>query len=234
MLGLALPVKALGKQADVIADVLVEGKGDGVAFNFRQQVLGLQVITDILRPWNKGISRTLRHTAFRNGVTGAAHKKRARVTVGRPPIRTTSGPLIIGEKIAVQAIQGVAKRMFVSERELPGFPGMAAHDAELSLRVFVGTAIFCPHFDAIELPAQDDINDPCDCVRTVDGRRTIRNDIDPLDHIHRDGRRVDSVGAGAHADNTLTVQQSKRRIRSNTANIDAGHIVSVARPARSA
>ncbi|CAM0125917.1 hypothetical protein SMJ63A_80168 [Stenotrophomonas geniculata] len=216
LLGLALVVHRLGAEGDVVGDVVrARCEQRGALLRGQQVVVRCSVVAvDI------GVERRFHAVdldiALVIAQVGARHAGAALAVEER---RATGGDLAIASHDLVFLHVGDTQH---HRRTVGG-----GADGEVGRFAFAVTsavlALVEVGFRAIEVLLGDDVHHAGDRVRTVDGRCTVLQDVDALDHRGRDGVQIDAaIQAGGPA---AAVDQHQGARRTEVAQADAGRTI---------
>src|SRR5690606_17015966 len=135
-------------------------------------------------------------------------------------IRTTTRALILTPEVTLAAVQAVILRVFVGKHDVAALPAVAEQLAELGTRVVVRVVDAEGRFSALEIAAQDQVDHASDCIRAVDGRRTVGDDLHALQRCGRYRGGIHEGTGSAAGDHAVAVQQHQRRHRAQATQVD--------------
>ena len=227
----ALAVETVEHDGDAFVDLVGRGRAERVVFLLGEKVLPGELVAEIGRARHQLRRGRLRHARGRNGVGRGGRADRAGRAARDAVVAAAGGALVVAEEIAIIARQRIAMRVLVREHQLAALTHHAPGGADHPLAVFtaVGEAVTTEGLDAVERSPRDDVDDTRDGIRSVDRRRAIGDDLDPLDPERRDDRRV---GRAAVVDDAVTVEHHQRRIGADAAQVDGVAVDDVAGAAR--
>src|SRR5690606_10951464 len=211
-----LRVDALGSETEAVRDLVGNVEHGAVALLFGDDV-GNRVVAAVLGAGNEIVRR---RTTRRDGVGLGADDHRARIAQARAAIRTTTRALILTPEVTLAAVQAVILRVFVGKHDVAALPAVAEQLAELGTRVVVRVVDAEGRFSALEIAAQDQVDHASDCIRAVDGRPTVGDDLHALQRCGRYRGGIHDGTGGAAGDLAVAVQQHQRGHRALATQVD--------------
>nr|WP_246120838.1 hypothetical protein [Luteimonas granuli] len=175
------------------------------------------------------VRRTRGAVAVEYDAVGNGDVARHHVAAGEDTAGTTDAVLAGIELVGLAGIDAVggADRILLviaGPKHQPAPVADGAEDRVVTLAVGIparGDAVIGAGLQALEILAQDEVDHATDGIGTVDGGRTVLEDLHPFDQCHRDGVDVDrAIGVGDGADPALAVDQHQRAVHAQATQVD--------------
>ena len=201
----AIRIQKLAPQGGETAQILVPRHEQAVNARTRKEVGDGTVVAEVAGVRREGGGRVIHIVQGIEQNVGRGAGRGARVDAA---IRTE----VLDAIVAVAPGEVVRLGVLVRRQKTSRGPAMADQAADMAGVVVVCHAVVRRDFHAGDISAGDEIHDPRDGVRAVDGRRPVSDNLQTLDREVRDEGVVGIGFVRGRSGQPVAVHQRKRRV----------------------